>query len=79
MATRAAMASLARVALAETPAARIVPRRGMASGGGTFLLSLPFLFLFVPHLESHLNCTDLSLLGSQFHVLKMGCRLLGTI
>lgn len=48
MATRAAMASMVRVALAETPAARIVPRRGMASGGGTFLSSLPFLFFFPP-------------------------------
>ncbi|KAJ4798604.1 Aerobic glycerol-3-phosphate dehydrogenase [Rhynchospora pubera] len=34
MASRAALASMARVALADTPAARIVPRRGMASAEG---------------------------------------------
>ncbi|KAJ1703984.1 hypothetical protein LUZ63_003763 [Rhynchospora breviuscula] len=34
MAARAALASMARVALADTPAARIVPRRGMASAEG---------------------------------------------
>jgi hypothetical protein len=33
MATRAAMSSMVRLALAETPAARTFSRRGMASGG----------------------------------------------